>query len=282
MVADFFNNCKVLGAQLKALATKSEAVAATEAKLLKENAALRQQLNDAQTHVFALQPFHEDLTPEDINDAFKKVVDGVQAWTQNTCQKLPATAEQGNSYVRRMARADPRGIHKLQVLVREELDISVALSIPDTDEDILIAIMMRALNFNVFNHPQEALATTVTKKRDAVAISNWNAEALTALVSTPYFEREQKKQLMDVTAIISQLFGIFCPEEKFEEFHQDIVESCVIPAAQFQRKIACSPHQVEFDFNRYRELDQTRRISTSPEFFANFNRMRESKGHAIE
>ncbi|KAG9257748.1 uncharacterized protein F5Z01DRAFT_747772 [Emericellopsis atlantica] len=282
MVAECFNNWRVMGAHLTALTTKSEAVASAESKLLKENAALRQQLNDAQTHIFALQPFHEDLTPEDINDAFKKVVDGVQAWAQDTCQKLPTTAEQCSNHVRRMARADPRGVHKFQGLVRAELDISVAMTLSETDEDILVAMMMRALHSHVFGHPRgklfgcmpsetamchriaEALATTVTKKRDAVAISNWNAGALTALVSTQCFEWEQKKQLMETAAIISQLFGIFCPEDRFGEFHRDILES--------SRAV---PTKSSSTFtNIARELDKTRRISTSPEFFANVNKMR--------
>merc|ERR1712054_329446 len=100
MVGECSDNWKVMGAQLKALTTKSEAVASTEARLLKENAGLRQQLNDAQTHIFALQPFHDDLTPEGTNHDFERVVDGVQAWAQDTCQRLPSGEEQTNEHVR--------------------------------------------------------------------------------------------------------------------------------------------------------------------------------------
>ena len=40
---------------------------ASKAKeLAEENRVLREQLNDAQSHIFSLQPYRKDLTPEEV------------------------------------------------------------------------------------------------------------------------------------------------------------------------------------------------------------------------
>jgi FtsZ-binding cell division protein ZapB len=44
----------------------SEALATKVEELTEENRALREQLNDAQSHIFSLQPYRKDLTPEEV------------------------------------------------------------------------------------------------------------------------------------------------------------------------------------------------------------------------
>ena len=123
---------------------------------------------------------------------FERVVDGVQAWAQDTCQRLPSGEEQTNEHVRYMAHFNPRGVKRLQDFARDELDVQHAMLFPDTDEDILIALMMSALTYYVFNPDgellgctrsltamcreiTEALATTVTKKRGTPSIRSSKA-----------------------------------------------------------------------------------------------------------
>lgn len=44
----------------------SEALASKVEELRKENRALREQINDAQSHIFSLQPYRKELTPEEV------------------------------------------------------------------------------------------------------------------------------------------------------------------------------------------------------------------------
>ncbi|KAK2694033.1 hypothetical protein QWA68_007588 [Fusarium oxysporum] len=56
---------------------------ASKAKeLAEENRVLREQLNDAQSHIFSLQPYRKDLTPEEVGQDYDALVEQIQDWVQ--------------------------------------------------------------------------------------------------------------------------------------------------------------------------------------------------------
>ncbi|KAI3588688.1 hypothetical protein IWW34DRAFT_826584 [Fusarium oxysporum f. sp. albedinis] len=56
---------------------------ASKAKeLAEENRVLREQFNDAQSHIFSLQPYRKDLTPEEVGQDYDALVEQIQDWVQ--------------------------------------------------------------------------------------------------------------------------------------------------------------------------------------------------------
>ncbi|EXA41981.1 hypothetical protein FOQG_02333 [Fusarium oxysporum f. sp. raphani 54005] len=56
---------------------------ASKAKeLAEDNRVLREQLNDAQSHIFSLQPYRKDLTPEEVGQDYDALVEQIQDWVQ--------------------------------------------------------------------------------------------------------------------------------------------------------------------------------------------------------
>ncbi|KAG6984381.1 hypothetical protein FocnCong_v005047 [Fusarium oxysporum f. sp. conglutinans] len=56
---------------------------ASKAKeLAEENRVLREQLNDAQSHIISLQPYRKDLTPEEVGQDYDALVERIQEWVQ--------------------------------------------------------------------------------------------------------------------------------------------------------------------------------------------------------
>lgn len=55
-----------LNSDMSEIEISTEALASERDKFKDENRALREQLNDAQSHIFSLQPYRKDLTPEEV------------------------------------------------------------------------------------------------------------------------------------------------------------------------------------------------------------------------
>lgn len=56
----------LLNSDMEEIAKDTESLGAEMKRLKEENSLLREELNDAQSHIFSLQPYRKDLTPEEV------------------------------------------------------------------------------------------------------------------------------------------------------------------------------------------------------------------------
>ncbi|KAL2024378.1 hypothetical protein VTK56DRAFT_8860 [Thermocarpiscus australiensis] len=86
-----------LGRQLKTLPlnvtnTRADELADTIKSLGAENKYLKAEL-DEQSHIFSLQPYRKDLTPEEVGQDFDDLVNGVTDWVTKFMDPIPGDAD---------------------------------------------------------------------------------------------------------------------------------------------------------------------------------------------
>ncbi|WKT40659.1 hypothetical protein QSH57_005465 [Fusarium oxysporum f. sp. vasinfectum] len=124
---------------------------ASKAKeLAEDNRVLREQLNDAQSHIFSLQPYRKDLTPEEVGQDYDALVEQIQDWVQKLVNPwLEDCDDDAHAFLTHAKRrkADANGFKK-------------------TDEDIVTSVIIRYLHARVF---QSVLYDAITRSVQTIS-----------------------------------------------------------------------------------------------------------------
>ncbi|KAF4916352.1 hypothetical protein CGCVW01_v010132 [Colletotrichum viniferum] len=253
-------------------------------ELKTENSALKEQLRDAQSHIFSLQPYRKELTPEEVGRQYDDLVEGITDWVAKFMAPLLDNHAKGVDELLTNSRKRPTEAHKLKHAIQTHADLVHGTMFPETDEDVIISIIMRFLNDSIFqkilygscasfveslSFIEMALQNTVEPKRDLFAIRTWTAEAYNAIVSSREFRGVREKRMREMTIELAGIFKILCKKDQLDIFYKNFEENCVRPAMQLYEKIQISTHHFYFDINPYILWGSEGEFQTSTDFLDN-------------
>ncbi|KAL8287972.1 hypothetical protein RB597_000185 [Gaeumannomyces tritici] len=225
---------------------------------------LRAELEESRSHIFSLQPYRREITPEEVaNDwelLFTRVSDCVERLVEPT---LDSDALRKETLMR--ARKHPTTWSGILKHMYQQPDLAQAACYPDTDLDVLIAMVMRHLNERVFQTTlygvrpahvaavaaiENAMATHVEPRRDQLAIRNWRAEALGALMADPnQYPAERAAAEAALADELASLFRVFLPHHpepgaraRADAARAMLRDGCVRPAIALHEKLLVSTH----------------------------------------
>ncbi|KAM5351867.1 hypothetical protein ACJ41O_004590 [Fusarium nematophilum] len=276
------NNMKLrMSSNMSEVERSSETLASKVEELTDENHALREQLNDAQSHIFSLQPYRKDLTPEEVGQEYDALVEQIQDWVQKFMEPYLEDHTEGVDSIMAAARKRSTDASKFKRVLNLYPDLLHASSFPETDEDILTSLIMRFLHDNIFqtvlygsiHHYVEVVSfienhmqASVEPKRDLFSVRSWTAEAYNALISAPQFKSVREKRRKEMMYELSDLLKMFCTKEKWQWFCENMSEQCVVPAMKLYEKMQVSTHHFYLDINPY-IVRHGSDLTMSPEFF---------------
>ncbi|KAL7934901.1 hypothetical protein V8C35DRAFT_300130 [Trichoderma chlorosporum] len=257
-------------------------------RLKDENRLLREELNDAQSHIFSLQPYRKDLTPEEVGRQYDDLIEQVQDWVQKFMEPWLDDYDAGIEALATSVRKQSGEASKFKKTVHKYPDLVHACLFPETDEDIIVSIIMRFLNDHIFQKVlygsaqnytemvsfiETQMQTSVEPKRDLFAVRTWTAESYSALMSAPQFRAVRTRRSRDMTMDLVDILRIFCnKKEKFQWFCQNMEENCIKPAMALYEKIQISTHHFYLDIQPYIAWSGSR-LALSPEFTDNVEKL---------
>ncbi|KAF6833718.1 hypothetical protein CMUS01_06465 [Colletotrichum musicola] len=251
-----------------------------------ENSSLKEQLGDAQSHIFSLQPYRQELTPEEVGREYDDLVDGITDWVAKLMAPLLDDHGRGVDDLLMNARKRPTEAGRLKRMVRMHPDLCHGVDFPETDEDVIIAIIMRFLDENIFQKilygalPTEVQTLTlietsmqnhVEPKRDLFAIRTWSAEAYNAILSAHQFKKIRAASVEHLTRELASIFSILCARGKEESFHRQFEKHCIKPAMMLYEKMQVSTHHFYFDMNPYIMWGPEGELLSTPDFVDNLH-----------
>ncbi|GFP52623.1 hypothetical protein TASIC1_0001077500 [Trichoderma asperellum] len=256
----------LLNSDMEEIAKDTESLVKEMKRLKEENNLLREELNDAQSHIFSLQPYRKDLTPEEVGRQYDDLVESVQDWVQKFMGFWLDDYEAGVEALATHARKNSGEVTKFKKVVHKYPDLIHGCMFPETDEDIIVAIIMRFLNDHIFQKVLYGSAATYTEmvsfietqmqtavepKRDLFAVRTWTAESYNALMSAPQFRSVRARRSRDLTITLADVLRIFCKKDKYQWFCQNMEERCIRPAMALYEKLQIATHHFYLDIQPY-------------------------------
>ncbi|KAK0634380.1 hypothetical protein B0T17DRAFT_482205 [Bombardia bombarda] len=254
---------------------------------------LKADLSDARSHIFSLQPYRKDLTQEEVGTDFDDLVNGVTHWVSKFADPIIENPNKGDHFASFAARrADP--FDRLKSYITKDADILRGCLFLETDVDILIAVVMRFLNEQIFetvlfgavsntvaalNYVEMTMQTRVEPKRDLFATRTWKAEALNAVICSSEYKAMRGIRLKEVTYDLAKIFIGFIgeAEEEKQKFYNSCYELVVLPAVQLHEKLLISTHHFYMDINQYSMWysgHSEHGSMTTPEFLEDLHKLR--------
>ncbi|KAK4238358.1 hypothetical protein C8A03DRAFT_15155 [Achaetomium macrosporum] len=255
----------------------SDVVAALKA----ENQELRTALDDARSHIFSLQPYRKDLTPNEVGQEFDDLVSGI---TDFVTKLIDPILDGDNTiyYVVATAKKRHAGLLRLRGYMQRHGDLIHASMFPETDIDIMVAIILRFLQDNIFhkilfgavsgtvevlNSVAGSMQTNVEPRRDLFALRTWRAEALNAVICSADYQRARSARIKDMTIEVAFLFKVFKKDKDFSKLCYVCQDHVVEPAVKLHEKLLTSTHHFYLDLNPYVMWNSRQELETSPDFF---------------
>ncbi|KAF5714204.1 hypothetical protein FMUND_7534 [Fusarium mundagurra] len=231
------------------------ALASKAKELAEENRVLREQLNDAQSHIFSLQPYRKDLTPEEVRQDYDALIEQIQDWVQKLMNPwLEDCGDDAHTFLthtrRRIVDAD-----RFKRILREYPDLMNGLNFPETDEDIVTSVILRYLHVRVFQSvlydaiPRSAqtisfienhMRASVEPKRNHFTVRTWTAEAYNTLLSCPQFEPVRQRKAKEMALQLFDILRIFSQGNHLHSCYQDLINVVVYPAIRLYEKLQIS------------------------------------------
>ncbi|TDZ27808.1 hypothetical protein C8035_v008680 [Colletotrichum spinosum] len=251
-------------------------------RLETENSTLKEQLRDAQSHIFGLQPYRQELTAEEIGREYDDLLDGISDWATKLTEKLLQNHAKGVDDLLAGARKKPSEANKLKHVIQVYADLVHGTMYPETDEDIIISIIMRYLNDNIFqkilygaiasyvealSFVEGAMQNHVEPKRDLFAIRTWSAEAYNAILSCREFRGARERRKREMTRELGGIFRTLVRDSSADAYYKSIGQQCIEPAMQLYEKMQVSTHHFYFDMNPYITFGSEGAFETSTNFF---------------
>ncbi|TFA99437.1 hypothetical protein CCMA1212_008747 [Trichoderma ghanense] len=277
----------LLNSDMEEIAKDADSLGQEINRLKEENRLLREELNDAQSHIFSLQPYRKDLTPEEVGRQYDDLVEQVQDWVQKFMDPWLDDYEAGIEALATSARKQSGEAAKFRKTLQKYPDLVHGCMFPETDEDIIVAIIMRYLNDHIFQKVlygsaqqytemvsfiETQMQTAVEPKRDLFAVRTWTAESYNALMSAPQFKGVRTRRSRDMTLDLADILRIFCKKDKFTWFCQNMEDNCVKPAMALYEKIQVSTNHFYLDIQPYIAWSGSR-LSLSPEFVESVDKL---------
>ncbi|KAL7941675.1 hypothetical protein V8C42DRAFT_334442 [Trichoderma barbatum] len=277
----------LLNSDMEEIAKDADSLGQELNRLKEENHLLREELNDAQSHIFSLQPYRKDLTPEEVGRQYNDLVEQVKDWVQKFMEPWLDEYEAGMEAIITAARKQSGEAAKFKKTLHKYPDLVHGCLFPETDEDIIVAIIMRFLNDHIFQKVlygsaqnytemvsfiETQMQSAVEPKRDLFAVRTWTAESYSALMSAPQFKSVRTRRSRDMTLDLADILRIFCKKDKFAWFCQNIEENCIKPAMALYEKIQVSTHHFYLDIQPFIAWSGSR-FALSPEFVDNIEKL---------
>ncbi|KAK1250514.1 hypothetical protein MKX08_010517 [Trichoderma sp. CBMAI-0020] len=271
----------LLNSDMEEIAKDTESLGAEMKRLKEENNLLREELNDAQSHIFSLQPYRKDLTPEEVGRQYDDLVESVQDWVQKFMGFWLDDYEAGAEALASHARKNAQEVARLKKVVHKHPDLIHGCMFPETDEDIIVAVIMRFLNDHIFQKVlygsasnytdmvsfiETQMQTAVEPKRDLFAVRTWTAESYNALMSAPQFRGIRARRSRDLTIGLAEVLRIFCKKDKHSWFYQNTEDRCIKPAMALYEKLQVATHHFYLDIQPYISWSGSNHIAHSQEF----------------
>ncbi|KAM0561717.1 hypothetical protein ACHAPJ_002886 [Fusarium lateritium] len=287
-LADKVDNMKQkISSNMTEVERSSETLATKVEELAEENRALREQLNDAQSHIFSLQPYRKALTPEEVGQEYDTLVEQVQDWVQKFMNPWLEDHNEGVDAL--LASIKKRGAeaNKFKLVLQQYPDLVHGCWFPETDEDILTSLIMRFLHDNVFQtvlygtagHYIETISfienqmqASVEPKRDLFSVRTWTAEAYNAILSSRQFKPVREERRVQMTKELAGMLRIFFDKDKFQWFCENLSSRVVWPAMKLYEKMQISTDHFYTDINPY-IVWSGRELSTSTEFIDSIKKL---------
>ncbi|RGP62003.1 hypothetical protein FLONG3_10373 [Fusarium longipes] len=266
-LSEKLNNLKKrMNSNMTEVEISSEALADKVEELGKENRALREQLNDAQSHIFSLQPYRKELTSEEVGQEYDALVEQVQDWVQKFMDPWLDEDQEGFDALINNARKRAVDATRFKNVMYQYPDLIHGASFPETDEDIITSVIMRYLHDHIF---QTVLYGTITRyvevisfiekemqmsvepKRDLFAVRTWTAEAYNALLSSPQFKAVRNERREAMTRELANILKIFFKKEQFNWFCQNTCQRIVVPTMKLYEKLQISTNHFYLDVNSF-------------------------------
>ncbi|KAH7192057.1 uncharacterized protein B0J16DRAFT_410805 [Fusarium flagelliforme] len=243
----------------KALANRAE-------ELATENGALREQLNDAQSHIFSLQPYRKELTPEAVGQEYDALVEQVQDWVEKFMGQWLDDHQEGIDGLLGNAKKRPVDARRFKQILYQYPDLIHGSSFPETDEDIITSVIMRYLHDNIFqtvlygtigryveviSFIENEMQMSVEPKRDLFSVRTWTAEAYNALLSSHNFKSVRTERRETMTRELANILKIFIEKDQFQSFCQNTCQRVVMPAMKLYEKLQISTNHFYLDLNSF-------------------------------
>ncbi|KAF5663419.1 hypothetical protein FHETE_7495 [Fusarium heterosporum] len=244
----------------------SEMLANKVEDLTAENRALREQLNDAQSHIFSLQPYRKDLTPEEVGQEYDALVEHVQDWVQKFMDPWLEDYKDGVEALLSNAKKRAVDANRFKKILHQYPDLLNGSTFPETDEDIIASVIMRFLHDNIFQSVlygaipryvdvisfiETQMQASVEPKRDLFSVRTWTAEAYNALLSSPQFRPVRQERREQMTQELAGVLKIFFKREEFQWFCENLSKRVVVPAMKLYEKFLISTNHFYLDINPF-------------------------------
>ncbi|KAI6762845.1 hypothetical protein HG530_008825 [Fusarium avenaceum] len=244
----------------------SETLATKVEELTEENRVLREQLNDAQSHIFSLQPYRKDFTPEEVGQEYDTLVEHVQDWVQKFMDPWLEDYKDGAEAFMNNAKKRAVDANKFRKVLYQYPDLANGSTFPETDEDIIASVIMRFLHDNIFQsvlygsipHYVEVISfienqmqASVEPKRDLFSVRTWTAEAYNTLLSSPQFRSVRQERREQMTQELANILKIFFKREQFQWFCENLSKRVVVPAMKLYEKFLVSTNHFYLDINPF-------------------------------
>ncbi|KAM0343651.1 hypothetical protein ACHAPU_008403 [Fusarium lateritium] len=244
----------------------SETLATKVEDLTAENRVLREQLNDAQSHIFSLQPYRKDLTPEDVGQEYDTLVEHVQDWVQKFMDPWLEDYKDGVEALLSNAKKRAVDANRFKKILHQYPDLLNGSTFPETDEDIITSVIMRFLHDNIFQSVlygvipryvdvisfiETQMQASVEPKRDLFSVRTWTAEAYNALLSSPQFRPVRQERREQMTQELASVLKIFFKREQFQWFCENLSKRIVVPAMKLYEKFLTSTNHFYLDINPF-------------------------------
>lgn len=262
-----------------------------------EVAKLRAELEESRSHIFSLQPYRREITPEEVASDWELLFAGVSDCVERLVGPT-LDSDALHKEVLQRARKHPTTWAGILKHMYQQPDLAQAAEYPDTDLDVLTAIVMRHLNEHVFQTTlygarpahvaavaaiENAMATHVEPRRDQLAIRSWRAEALGALIADPnLYPTERAACEVALADELVALFRVFLPyhsepgARRQAEAHAMLRDGCVRPAIDLHEKLLVSTHHFYTTLDGY-YVQGTKRegggVVTSPDLYPSLDKL---------
>ncbi|KAM0330860.1 hypothetical protein ACHAQA_003815 [Verticillium albo-atrum] len=214
------------GSDLNDMLKSAEKLTTDMERTRTENGELKDQLRDAQSHIFSLQPYRKDITPEEVGRQYTNLIESISDWVSKFMEPWLDNHQES-----------------LEML-------STGLQ---SDEDVVVSLILRTLNDKIFQKTLYDAVSTVTDMLDGIEksmrehVEPRRGQYKFILCISPLRESKEKQLTRELVGLLS----IFCSRGQMEAFHDGFLHNCVRPAMKLHEKILLSTHHFYLDHTQY-------------------------------
>ncbi|KAI5922983.1 hypothetical protein F4810DRAFT_232726 [Camillea tinctor] len=270
---DFESALRLKDQELREEKENTEAMATRRSKeiqelrqIIKNLKSVNHQLEEAnrisEAHIFSLQSYRPELTTDEARRMYKELVDGVSDWVEDWAEPIsepdfkpiPPWLE---------AKHRPACLEKFILFINQHRDLKFSIRLPDIDQEVLTATVIRFLYENVFSvaftgtsgyHYEtimslaESMIHHMDPKLDLVAVRIWRAQACRSLIAHPDYIVDRQNH---VNALSSQLFELleFLPKKPKDVYRDSIQSMIVEPAVRLQERFLTESNLFHLSFD---------------------------------